>query len=218
MPYWVGSWANLCKITCFCKPAHCVTAGRSGLWAGQALCTVCSKLAPLYEVWCAQNCSASSFPLVPGSADLFTCMSSLSEVTGSCRSLPVWHYLRYFSGNKVAISCGLYLLWKTHFVTMEGRAGTQPSLGLACGELKFVSGHTREGGWSSWGVGEGLWGLLGNSDRGIQQQPLVLYTFLSLSHAFWSCLHSSCIQSRSHKQRSSPSHRNDDWGLSRCAL
>jgi len=48
--------------------------------------------------------------MVLGSADLFTYMPSLSEVTGSCHSLPGWHYLRYFSGSKAAFSCGPYLL------------------------------------------------------------------------------------------------------------
>lgn len=54
---------------------------------------------------------------------------------------------------------------------MEGRAGTHPPLGhlssfsdsLVCGELRFPSDSTEESGWNSWGVGESLSGLLGNS-------------------------------------------------------
>lgn len=45
-------------------------------------------------------------------------------------------------------------------------------------------------------MGEGLWGLLGNSDCGIERQTLSCMCS-SHSHAFQSCLHSSCIQSRS---------------------
>lgn len=155
-------------------------------------------------MWCAQNYSASCFPMVPGSADLFTYMSSLSEVTGSYHSLPVWHYLRYFSGSKAPFSSGPYLLWKTHFVTMEGRAGTQPPLGHTCSfsdsgmwwaEVCFRP-HQRE--WLEvMGCGRGFMGLTGKlDDCGIEWQP-VSYMFFSLSHAFRSCLHSSCIQSRS---------------------
>lgn len=59
---------------------------------------------------------------------------------------------------------------------MEGRAGTQPPLGhvssfsdsLVCGELRFLSDHTEESGWNSWGVGQGVSGLLGNSDCEIE--------------------------------------------------
>lgn len=59
---------------------------------------------------------------------------------------------------------------------MEGRAGTQPPLGhvssfsdcLVCGELRFLSDHAEESGWNSWGVEQGVSGLLGNSDCEIE--------------------------------------------------
>lgn len=143
--------------------------------------------------------------MVPGSVDLFTSMPSFSEITGSCHSLPVWHYLRYFSGSKAAFSCGPYLLWKTRFVTMEGRAGTQPPLGhiksfsdsgMQWAEVCF---WPHKGEWLKLvGCGREFTGFTGKL-CGIEPQPLsFLYMFLSLSHAFWSCLHSSCIQSGLH--------------------
>lgn len=116
----------------------------------------CSKLLSQLLSYCTWLCWSVS------------CMSSLSEFTASCHSLPVWHYLRYFSGSKAPFFCGPYLLWKTHFVTMQGRSGTRPQLGHICSfnnslahsELKFVYGHTRE--WLElMGCGRGFMGMTG---------------------------------------------------------
>lgn len=75
---------------------------------------------------------------------------------------------------------------------------------------------TKEGGWSSWAVGEGLWRFLGNW-LGSAVSASVLYTSLLLACAFWRCLHSSCLQPKSYKQKSSPPHGSNGWELLSCA-
>lgn len=85
LPHQGGSWVNLCKT-----PALCRCTAQGSLESGQVnavhpLQPPCSVLLDL----CAQNCSASCFPVVPDSADLFTYVLSFSEVTGSCHSLPI---------------------------------------------------------------------------------------------------------------------------------
>lgn len=165
--------------------------------------------------------------MVPGSVDLFTSMPSFSEITGSCHSLPVWHYLRYFSGSKAAFSCEPYLLWKTHFVTMEGRAGTQPRLGhiksfsdsgMQWAEVCF---WPHKGEWLKLvGCGREFTGFTGKlwlwnratASVFLVHVPLTISCILELSAQL---LHS---ERKSHKQRSSPPRGNDGWGLSRCAL
>lgn len=71
--------------------------------------------------------------------------SSIYPYGRSQSSLPVWHYLRYFSGCKAAFSYGPFLFWKTRCVTIGGMARTQPQLddngsigdSLACGKLSL---------------------------------------------------------------------------------
>lgn len=140
----------------------------------------------LYQPCLLGACCLPHIHLEPGSATTASCIHQGCRcawlcwalylrllLLSGCRAVPcLFDTILGTSGHKAA-----FLLWsisplKDTFCH-DGRKDWGISSDLICGlsdyhspahlargELKFGSGHAKESGWSSWVVGEGLWGLL----------------------------------------------------------